>query len=174
MGSSCLSLGMGALHPWGKRGSSPPLGGLRDYMQLTTPRLVPMAVRMVMSVWITSFQMFRFPISSITIYHLAIVRKMTKMKVPVLLRILWRFNNCIIGGGKDNSFFFDLWLLAIAILPLPSKKDWQIWQLTILGLVEKIRYVLLCNIFFFVICQIYSIFAENKHLNKKWTHKDFL
>ena len=30
------------------------------YIQLTTPMLVPMAVRMVMSVWITSFQISRF------------------------------------------------------------------------------------------------------------------
>ena len=39
-------------------------------MQLTTPRLVPMAVRIVMSVWITSFQMSRFSIVPITIYQL--------------------------------------------------------------------------------------------------------
>ena len=40
------------------------------YMQLTTPMLVPMAVRIVMSVWITSFQMSRFSIVPITIYQL--------------------------------------------------------------------------------------------------------
>ena len=39
-------------------------------MQLATPMLVPMAVRIVMSVWITSFQMSRFSIVPITIYHL--------------------------------------------------------------------------------------------------------
>ena len=39
-------------------------------MQLATPRLVPIAVRIVMSVWITSFQMSRFSIVPITIYHL--------------------------------------------------------------------------------------------------------
>ena len=39
-------------------------------MQLATPMLVPMAVRIVMSVWITSFQMSRFSIVPITIYQL--------------------------------------------------------------------------------------------------------
>ena len=39
-------------------------------MQLATPRLVPIAVRIVMSVWITSFQMSRFSIVPITIYQL--------------------------------------------------------------------------------------------------------
>ena len=39
-------------------------------MQLATPMLVPIAVRIVMSVWITSFQMSRFSIVPITIYHL--------------------------------------------------------------------------------------------------------
>ena len=39
-------------------------------MQLATPILVPIAVRIVMSVWITSFQMSRFSIVPITIYQL--------------------------------------------------------------------------------------------------------
>ena len=68
-----LSLGFVLPYLWDGRPSS--LG----YMQLTTPRLVPMAVRMVMSVWITSFQMSRFSIvfwfwfmiraSSVTDFH---------------------------------------------------------------------------------------------------------
>jgi len=68
-----LSLGFVLPYLWDRRPSS--LG----QMQLTTPRLVPMAVRMVMSVWITSFQMSRFSIvfwfwfmicaSSVTDFH---------------------------------------------------------------------------------------------------------
>ena len=68
-----LSLGFILPYLWDRRPSS------LSYMQLTTPRLVPMAVRMVMSVWITSFQMSRFSIvfwfwfmicaSSVTDFH---------------------------------------------------------------------------------------------------------
>jgi len=59
-----LSLGMSPSYLGDGRPSS--LG----QMQLATPMLVPMAVRIVMSVWITSFQMSRFSIVPITIYHL--------------------------------------------------------------------------------------------------------